>query len=78
MLQWKLDIQRRAKGLVKYDGYNEVSFSIDGSFLYILLLLGLGISFVRTRNLLYRGSSNLGSTIYRSTWRQLIITNNVF
>ena len=47
-------IKRRAKGLIKYVRCNEVSF-YRAAFPNILLLPGLGISFVIPRSLFYRG-----------------------
>ena len=52
-------IKRRAKGL----SYNEVSLYL-GSFPHILLLLGLGISFVIPRTSLHESSLNRGSTVF--------------
>ena len=47
-------IKRRAKGLIKYVRCNEVSL-YRAAFPNILLLPGLGISFVIPRSLFYRG-----------------------
>ena len=57
LVQWNLDITK-GKGLPKYVRYNEVSL-YRGSFLYILLLLGPGKSFVILRTSLNRAGSTV-------------------
>ena len=52
---WNLDITKGQE--TNYVRYKKVPL-LRGSFSYILLLLGLGISFVIPGNSLYRGSLN--------------------
>ena len=60
LVQWNLNL---TKGLVKFVHHNKV-FKYPGSvFLKLLLLLGLGNSFVTPRPSICRGSSYLGSTL---------------
>ena len=56
VILWNLDITK-GQGTAKYVRYKKVPL-LRGSFPYILLLLGLGISFVIPGNSLYRGSLN--------------------
>lgn len=65
-LQGNLDIMK-GQGLAKYVHYNEVSL-YQGTFPYILLLVGRRISFLIPRTSLYIGSLN------RETKLCLIIT----
>ena len=60
LVQWNLNL---TKGLAKFVHHNKV-FTYPGSvFLKLLLLLGLGNSFVTPRPSICRGSSYLGSTL---------------